>query len=49
MVLKIQISGVQLGPLFSNNKRIAMSVAELDVHFKTLLLEVLEKIFQRHP
>ena len=36
----IQVSDVQLGPLFCNKKGNAMSVAELDVHFHFALFEI---------
>ena len=40
----LQVNGVHTGPLFQNDKGAAMSVAELDVHFHAILLEV-QRIF----
>lgn len=36
----LKVSNIHTGPLFRNDKGAAMSVAELDVHFHAVLLEV---------
>ena len=39
-IFSLEVEGYKSGPLFRNDKGLAMSVAELDIHFHSVLLEV---------